>query len=197
MKDVINKFGYTSILIIYEMFLLKKPKSERVTVLIKGVRIIDDLDAEYDKQVLGKNELKQVKKIWNKIPATFIDIDSWITSTNLKCWFCHLNYVTVPVPGPKRISPDGAVSVEGLFHSLNCAQGFIEKEFKNNDQVRTDRTSMLRIVANRMGMKKQVIVAADSPLGREDYGGDQTIDEYIQNTKNKNGQLIKSYRYAL
>ena len=105
-------------------------KIEKI-LFIKGVFIKDcvkNIDRMFEERLM-ENIDKPTVTIYKNIPSSFTSIESWINNTNIKCWYCDLNFESKPVfiPNILETSNEGigySVSVFGCFCSFCCAYSY-------------------------------------------------------------------------
>jgi hypothetical protein len=151
--------------------------------------IEDMFDQRIISASLQQTEGIDVKCIeYDKHPTRFINIESWIKKTNLKCWYCDCNFHNVPVFIPQEVkrsdSPDtnyGEMRVHGNFCSFNCAAAHINIEFR---KCKWEKLEMLKILYY-VFTGTQVTNIPPSPLKTNmiQYGGDLSICEYTDSIK--------------
>ena len=185
-------------------------------LFIQGV-FIDNKNEIIDHPVDAKN-----KKVYDKIPIIFKDLETWPKSTNIKCWFCTLEFDNVPWFEPQSIEPlveasSGSIIAEnitkkkvsmivkGFFCSCNCVIANIITHTKILSEV-INKTSMLLYLYEIMTGKPTTYVESSPPhTEMEQYGGLLTISEYqnVLKSLNKlhninetvNGDLIRSIEF--
>lgn len=148
--------------------------------LIKNNDQVDDNLIDLLKEKSGEN--------YNKIPPIFKNIDEWPKRTNLKCWYCSLNFDSIPIFIPihcylNNISNKQEFDVLGNFCSFNCAKSHLDIFFKDNFIYSKNLLILYNIINN-----KQVIDIESAPdkFDLNIYGGHLNQDEY----KNKIHNLL-------
>ena len=79
------------------------------------------------------NEVKNIKK-YNNIPSIFNNIETWVKHSDLKCWYCHLNFELTPIFIPKLIDKSNnglSIHTKGCFCSFSCAMSYINLHNKD------------------------------------------------------------------
>lgn len=137
-------------------------------------------------------------KTYDKIPTVFTDMESWPTTTNLLCWFCHLAFTGRPWFEPQSIEPNSIGNVgklttnstnstnvhkikivpKGVFCTCNCVRAFINLKTKNIAQLH-DKVAMLKYVYE-IFFGRSIPDIQPSPNHTEmiQYGGRLTELEY-------------------
>ena len=95
-------------------------------LFIKGVFIRDciPIDDIFEKQIREQLNTDNPIIYYDKFPSIFYNMKTWIKKTNIKCWYCDLNFETPPVFIPKTIehsSSEYSISTFGCFCSFPCA----------------------------------------------------------------------------
>ncbi len=159
--------------------------------------LMDEMDEIEDDSNIDNNLLNILKVksgvILDKIPKIFTTLDCWIKHTNLKCWYCSLNFDSIPVFIPINVYKKNNIlyqDVHGNFCSFNCAKSYINIYFANGDTfIYNNNLIKLYKIFN----KKNIANIDISPpkFDMEIYGGYLTEDEY----KNKISNLINHDYY--
>jgi len=114
-------------------------KKDRILFLSR-VYPSDFIDIEYaleDKLLEGlPTETENETIIYNNIPKIFYNLDSWIKSTNILCWHCHISFDSVPVFCPKYKYNSTSFEVQGNFCSFPCASKWNDKNSRPNEKSR-------------------------------------------------------------
>ena len=97
-------------------------------LFLRGVFIKDciPLDDIFERQLIEQLNIENPIVTYNDFPSIFTNLNSWIKKTNLKCWYCDLNFDNMPVFIPKVIEHSGLntdynISSYGCFCSFCCA----------------------------------------------------------------------------
>ena len=136
--------------------------------------------------------------VLDKIPTRFYNKNSWIKSTNLKCWNCSRKFNTIPlfIPMCMLTDSDGNeyFEVKGNFCKINCAYVYSLHIFSDNDAIDAHaRLLLLHLVIYGTRILKIPISPAKHEM--EDYGGDWTSDEYEKEIeKRNNDQNLTKYK---
>ena len=168
-------------------------------LFLPGLKLEDFniLEKEFDnymKDIVGDNELTNIVA-YDKIPEIY-NKDMWSKSTNLKCWTCDCIPTGRPLFIPSYIwySEDGKlyanVDIENgaNFCNPNCAYTWIKKEYPLYQHV--GRISMLKQVVKDLFDIDVVFKEVKSKTRRREYGGSESMDEYISDLFDKD--LYKS-----
>ncbi len=114
---------------------------------------------------------------FNTIPEKWVDYDSWITSTNLRCCNCTLNFKNKPhfILGRDMQKPIGN------FCTANCAETWIDTQPKNIQwELRNGNKEAYYLLHRR-----RVVCIPGAPC-KEDmkqYGGSLTSTQFIKKLK--------------
>lgn len=152
--------------------------------------------------IIGHKKGKSKKKAENgsdiitkfdQIPNTFTDVDAWPLCINLKCWFCDLNFRTLPIPIGASICQDEAkdkIAVEGIACSFSCAYAYILQKYHNFSSQKYDKIEILKTIY-RMITTKECMNFIESPPRtlREEYGGTMSTKDYIEAVQ-RNDEMI-------
>jgi hypothetical protein len=117
----------------------------------------------------------------DEIPITFTSMDEWPRRTNLLCWYCGMNFDSIPVFVPLSMTnlPSGTtMGVHGNFCSFNCAVS----EIAIDEGLRVAEWDYTRLLCRlyRLFMGEQVRVIAPALAKRElaAYGGTMSAQEW-------------------
>lgn len=177
---------------------------EEVNILyLKGVFLKDCTDVEdlfenelMEKVTLNKYQVESKEpKIYDKIPTIFTTKEKWVTKNNILCWYCNLDFQTVPIFIPENIlkNENGTyMEVYGNFCTFACAQTFLDTDIKyNNNKKKWEGQEFLKLL-NRLlyGNKKDIIYKSPSKYLMVQYGGKMKSQCYQKevneiNLKNK------------
>ena len=109
---------------------IKEYKVSKI-LFIRGVFIKDciPIDEIFEQQLIEQLDMENPVIDYDKIPSTFTDTKTWVQKTNVKCWYCDLNFDNMPVFIPKIIENAGFkkkynISTFGCFCSFCCAMSF-------------------------------------------------------------------------
>ena len=154
-------------------------------LFLRGVFIKDciPLDDIFEQQIIEKLNLDEPTFLYDTFPSVFTNLKSWITNTNLKCWYCDLSFDSRPVFIPKVIEHSGFtedinISTYGCFCSFCCTVSYtnlyypkICTNIKVNEMLR-----FLYRVFNGHSIKE--ILPAPSKYIMKQYGGDTNLHTY-------------------
>lgn len=153
-------------------------------------------------------------KIYDKIPMTFTDLESWPKATNLLCWNCRRTIKNRPWFEPQSIDPitkgqagsfipasqlnktgeknkDYCINVKGCFCSANCVMRHIIT-FAKDLADRLNKVAMLLFVYEIFtGIR--VLDIQPAPLVTEmvQYGGAMTEQEYQKKIDEANSIMAR------
>lgn len=167
----------------------------------KDCKRIEDI---FQDRLITDNQQKQI--IYEKLPVNFIDLDSWVKSTNLHCWRCHRQIKYKPWFEPQSIEPIADISTglinpkkpntdnesndkklykrnvyittKGAFCSHNCVAAYILLYTKDIAE-RLNKMAMLKYLYE-IFTGKNILDIQPSPEPTEmiQYGGELTQIEY-------------------
>lgn len=138
-----------------------------------------------------KNSFEEFKEIkYDKIPKTFTGVENWIKQTNLKCWFCDLNFYNAPVFIPTSLEDSanstsvcGNMDVMGNFCSWNCAAGYINIHY--TDDRKWEYHELLKILYKTFtGKSIEDIIESPPKTKMVQYGGNMTQLDYTEEVSN-------------
>lgn len=166
-------------------------------LILPGIRE-EDLESDDDifnsKFTEGLEEIETTNVFYESLPDMFYSLEQWPESTNLHCWTCDLQFVGRPWFIPERIYDQGgklsAIKPKGCFHSPNCAQSYIDKNYSGLEH--DDKTSGLLLIYKIFTGKSIRVIKPSYPktLMRK-YIGQNGIssEEYIQ----KNARINRDF----
>lgn len=136
----------------------------------------------YDSGVAATPTKSSVRfESYNSIPTVFTSLASWPKYTNLKCWNCDRHFKTRPwfVPDEFReIEGELEIGVVGNFCKENCAQSWIDGEYRENTQEHDDKTKYLKMLYKIFtGKSIEIIVTAEKKTLMKQYIGEDGITE--------------------
>ena len=159
------------------------------SVFIKDCIEIDDI---FEQQIL--DSIKTPVKIINfvRLPSTFTNLESWVTKTNIKCWYCDLNFDDVPIFIPKLIEPNllaYSIKTHGCFCSFSCAMTFINLYYKKMcDNIHMkEMLYFLYKLFNKKNAKE--IYDATSKYNMIHYGGKLSVCQYKDHILKLNNKI--------
>ncbi len=113
------------------------------------------------------------------IPRKFCGVSSWLTSSELKCWFCGRIPTSYPRFVPQNIHDAGeflCCDVMGNFDTWNCAISWVRQSFLQ-EYVDDILKHIYMIEELFSGSRKKYIPPAPSPTKMEAYCGEEGITE--------------------
>lgn len=170
-------------------------------LFLKGV-FFDEIETIEDKLLYSNtctnmetSNVEIKKKIsYNKIPASFHSIKTWVEATKsmkLRCWYCESWFIGIPVFIPSYINNTvhGKIyETYGTFCSFGCSYAFLEDyhEFHANHTY-WDKLQMLKMLYSCFYNKKIYdFVRSPSKYNTESYGGNMTMVEFKKELKKVN-----------
>jgi hypothetical protein len=157
---------------------IKEYKESKI-LFIKGVFIKDciPLDDIFEQQILEKLNINTHILSYNKIPSNFVNNNTWIKNTNVKCWYCDLNFDNVPVFIPKIIEHSGINNTDyniitfGCFCSFCCAVAYVDiYNAKICDNIKSkEMLKFLYMIFNGTSIKE--LLPSPNKYTMEHYGG--------------------------
>lgn len=175
---------------------IKEYKISKI-LFIKGVFIKDcmPIDEIFEQQIMEQLNNETPIDVYKKLPTNFTGTDTWIKNTNLKCWYCDLNFDNQPVFIPKLIEPASTpigynISTHGCFCSFCCAMAYnnlYNTKLCNNLHVR-DMLLFLYKIFNGNSVKE--IFQSPSKYEMAHYGGPTDVIVY----RNKIHSLKKNMK---
>jgi hypothetical protein len=164
-------------------------------LFIKGVFIKDctPIDEIFEKHMLDRLNIDKDTIIYTKLPILFTEINSWIKTTNLNCWYCDLSFDNIPIFLPTSIEQyidSYHIGVSGCFCSFSCLMSHINLHyFKISEYVKyRDMSLLLYKIFN--GKSINEIIPTPSKFTMIKYGGYDTIEIY----KNKIYDITKKMK---
>lgn len=179
---------------------LTKKSSTRGVLFLQGVYKRDCKRVEdiFQDRLLSDDSIDQ--KTYDKIPTVFTDVESWPTSTNLLCWFCHSAFEDHPWFEPQSIEPNSVGNVgklmttaeqknsvndhkikivpKGVFCSCNCVRAYINLTTTGVSR-KHDKVAMLKYVYELFeGKCIPDIQPSPEPTEMIQYGGRLTALAY-------------------
>ena len=145
----------------------------------------------FQENIINEINMKQSRIKYDKIPATFTGLDTWLSHTNLNCWHCTNKIKFIPKFVPKNIEPRAGdyekktkkkcynISVEGCFCSFNCAQAYIDLAYSKNVYEYINLCNMLLFLYTIFTGKKITFIKPSPNKNRMvQFGGQLSPDEY-------------------
>lgn len=157
---------------------------------LKGVYLKDFLSTDDIKYVVVDNPVSVVDP-YNTIPKKFINVQSWPTTTNLKCWNCDLLFQCYPkfIPINPERAPEGydVFGVLGNFHEWNCAVKYVKEKMPLEQQ--WDAIKLINLIAGKFTGKMHTrIQPSPEKTEMKQYCGEEgiTSKQYFEKIDNLN-----------
>ena len=166
-------------------------KSQSKILFLRGVTpsICETVTAKFNRMLLSDVATVESRDnvTYTPLPQSF-DLNTWPSSTNLKCRWCTCNIMATPlfIPG-KRISD----IISAPFCSFNCARAELAY---NSDyaSVRWDACEQLCELHRLLtGRRVRHIVASPNKSELLEYGGSLTRAQFIKKIKDLDQIIIK------
>jgi hypothetical protein len=158
--------------------MISKEYIEPKILFLKGVYIKDciPVDDIFEQRIIEQLASDNPVIYYKELPSFFTGLSKWINKTNLKCWYCDLNFDNPPVFIPRVIEKGGAddysISVHGCFCTFCCAASHIDLYYQkicNN----IEAMEMLKFLYKLFtGKAVKEILRAPSKFLRTSYGGE-------------------------
>lgn len=144
------------------------------------IQMYKSIDKQFEENLLESidSDNENEKVIYNKIPQRFNNLDTYQIQTNLKCWYCDLNFITRPIFIPKVIKNNYEMTIHGNFCSFSCAITYININIKNKDVQWRYRDNLYVLYKLFNGTYPLHINPAPNKFDLECYGGELTQDEF-------------------
>jgi hypothetical protein len=140
-------------------------------------------------------EFKDIE--YNTIPIIFKSVETWVKTTNLKCWSCDCNFHSVPIFIPTRLDKSitndkmiGNMETLGNFCSWNCASSYIDT-YSTNDIKWEHHEYLKRLYKIMNGKHIDIIANAPVKTLMKKYGGHLTLEEYRELLEHTNDAYSK------
>ena len=175
---------------------IKEYKVSRI-LFIKGVFIKDciPIDDIFEQQIIDQLNIDAPIELFDNIPSNFSNLNTWIKKTNIKCWYCDLNFDNPPVFIPRLIEPANTetgynIGTYGCFCSFCCAMAY--NNIHNNKICDNIRIKEMLIFLYKIFNGKSVkeIFPAPSKYQMKQYGG--SMDQMVY--RNQIHQLKKNMK---
>ena len=162
----------------------------------------DSIEDMFDKRIINESiskDLYDIKHIiYDKIPPVFTDVNSWLTSTNLKCWTCDRKFYNMPIFIPTALGGSsipgkvcGHMDTLGNFCSWNCACSYINLFFKG--RIKWERHEFLKLLYKIFtGDSIDEIIPSPPKVSMRQYGGMMLPDEYTKKIQSLNANYKTS-----
>lgn len=157
-----------------------------VIIFLKGITTDDfkDVEEQFEEQLLEQQfsdsfDVNTFTENYDTIPLKFTGINTWVKSTNLKCWNCDFTFNTTPVFIPlhiKKLTKDTLeTDVHGNFCSFACAMRNLMDHHHNNLF-----TNLIRVCNHFNGCNNiKYITPAPRRTVMRKYGGRLSDVEYL------------------
>lgn len=160
-------------------------------VFLKDCVQIDDIFEQRLLDNLSESETQDV--VYDRLPSYFSRLSTWVKKTNIKCWYCDLNFDTAPVFIPLILEHIGGdeynISVKGCFCGFACAQKHIDihhQDICNNTKF-SDMLRHLHFIFT--GERIDEIEPASDKHDMVQYGGTKTKEDYRKEHAKKNEKV--------
>jgi len=157
-------------------------------IFIKGVYIKDciPIDDLFEQHIIEQLNRDSPIDSYSNLPTNFTGLKTWTQNTNLKCWYCDLNFENMPIFIPRLIEPATTeigyiIGTHGCFCSFCCAMKYINIHNVNIcDNIRIkDMLLFLYKIFN--GSRVKEIFQSPSKYLMNHYGG--SLDNITYRTK--------------
>jgi hypothetical protein len=158
-------------------------------LFIKGVFIKDciPIDDIFEQKIIDQLNIVDMSiEVYKIIPANFTDLQTWTQNTNIKCWYCDLNFDNMPVFIPRLIEPAKTdtgynIGTFGCFCSFCCALSYNNiNNSKICENIRVKKMLMfLYKIFNGKSVKE--ILPSPSKYQMNHYGG--SMDQIVYRNK--------------
>jgi len=133
---------------------------------------------------------------YSALPKSFININKWIKSTNLHCFYCDRQYKTCPVPIPSgetvfRSNREFEINIQGLCCNFPCVVAYLISSCQKKSDYDIKLNLLLDLYLLFTGTAIKIIKPSPSKYIMKKYIGNDrgiTEDEYgdkIQETMNE------------
>lgn len=179
---------------------------EQYILHLKGITMSSfvSIEDKFNQHILDadKPENSTVDIAWDRIPQHFVSPESWVKSTNIRCWYCSMKFKSQPwfiITGCNNTSTHKIYDIRGNFCSCGCLYGFVNLHYskRNNFDIFQNVYKLYEI------MHGKSISSIRAPMDKtvlKMYGGNMTLDEYKAHIKQvddenvKQGRLLSSRR---
>lgn len=173
--------------------------------MFRGVTIDDNTPTEEMYEIQFNDIIERdsalEEPMHEQIPTIFTSVSDWLKSTNVKCWYCDLNFSDIPIFIPKSIEPYSRsyksmnakyiMSTEGCFCSFHCAMAYINVMYTNIHEYIRRKNLLLLLFKEIYGFSIREIKSSPDKYKMIQYGIDTvTPCEYrkmIESLKNECG----------
>jgi hypothetical protein len=168
--------------------------NEQYILFLKGVSLEDVISIEdiFNQEIIEIDSSNDSKCkdiiVWDKVPSIFTNLENWIGSTNIRCWFCTLKFKSTPwfiITNINKYSDGKIMDVKGNFCSCGCLMGFVKKNYSNREHfdIYHNVYSLFKIMYNR---SIDYITPSPEMYCLKMYGGNLNIEEYQSELKKVN-----------
>lgn len=168
--------------------------NEQYILFLKGVSVSDIIYVEdiFNQELIETDNSLDGNKgdvvVWDKIPTTFTNMESWARSTNIRCWHCTLKFRSTPwfiITGINSSSEGKIMDIKGNFCSCGCLMGYVKKNYckREHFDIYHNVYSLYKIMN---GKSINHIKSSPEMYCLKMYGGELSIDEYQQEIKKIN-----------
>ena len=169
-------------------------------LFLKGITLDDIIEVEdiYQKELLNNISNQSINNelnvVYEKIPKHFINFDTWIKSTNVRCWHCSLKFKNTPwfIMLNTNSTPDGIkYDIHGNFCSVGCLQGYVNifYDSRKNFDIYESVKQLYKLFYNK---KIKEIKESPNKYNLKIYGGELDIQDYQKEIQNINNINIKN-----
>ena len=169
-------------------------------LFLKGITLDDIIEVEdiYQKELLNNINNQQINNevnvIYEKIPKCFINFNTWIKSTNVRCWYCSLKFKNTPwfiILNTNSTSEGIKYDIYGNFCCVGCLQGYVNIHYhsRKNFDIYESIKQLYKLFYN-----KNIKEIKESPnkYNLKIYGGDFDIQDYQKEIQSINNINIKN-----
>ncbi len=153
-------------------------------LFLKGINIDEILEIEdiYHKELLNNITpvTQEINILYDKIPTQFSSLDTWISTTNLRCWHCTLKFKNTPwfiIDNINQTSNGVVYDITGNFCSIGCLYAYVSIHYNKREHfdIYNSIKKLYKIFYN-----KSISEIAPSPdkTNLKIYGGNLEISEY-------------------
>jgi hypothetical protein len=157
-----------------------------------SIFIKSELDIIKKNDVINNSEMSDVKssetleKSYLNTSINNINTHILNFNSNTKCWWCKNCFITPPVQLPEDFYNNTFFCI-GHFCSYNCALSY---NLDLNDIITSKRTSLLNLIYYKTFSEFKNIISAPHWSTLEEYGGNLSITQFRENSKNNLKEYI-------
>lgn len=135
-------------------------------------------------ETMFASKIMDTQSKFDKIPSVFVNLETYVKSTNLLCWNCHLPVKGRPCFRAVSINPLGnghnSFTPRGNFNHFACVRRYIDVHTKDLGD-RLNEIAMLKLVYEQYTGEKAIDIKPAPPhTEMEQYGGKLTPAEYMR-----------------